>query len=114
VSAVVFLHGWGMNRRVFDDLIALLAPRYRTLAIDLPGYGETSACDPYTLDRLAAVAAASAPERCVVAGWSLGAQVAVSWACAAPRQVERLALFAATPCFVQRRDWKAAVDPKVF
>ena len=110
----MFLHGWGLNRCVFDDLIGLLAPRYGALALDLPGYGETSACDPYTLDRLAAVVAASAPERCVVAGWSLGAQVAVSWARSAPRQVERLVLLGATPCFVQREDWKPAVDPKVF
>lgn len=110
MTMVVLLHGWGMNAAVFDAFSARLAPRHTVRALDLPGYGETPACEPYTLERLAAAVAAEAPERCCVVGWSLGAQVALCWAHAQPQQVERLALLAATPCFVQREDWQAAID----
>ena len=44
---------------------------------------------------------------------SLGAQVALTWAQRAPKQVNRLALIAATPCFTQRADWPHAVTPVV-
>jgi pimeloyl-[acyl-carrier protein] methyl ester esterase len=50
------------------------------------------------------------PERCGVVGWSLGGQVALAWAGAAPAQVERIALIATTPCFAQRPDWPHAVS----
>jgi pimeloyl-[acyl-carrier protein] methyl ester esterase len=57
--------------------------------------------------------AAAAPKQCDVVGWSLGAQVALTWAQRAPKQVNRLALIAATPCFTQRADWTCAVTPMV-
>ena len=110
---VVLLHGWGMSSSVFDTLAAQLAHEYAVRALDLPGYDETLTCEPYTLDNVAAAVAARAPETCFVVGWSLGAQIALWWAHAAPAQVRRLALLGATPCFVQRNNWKAAVEKKV-
>ena len=70
--------------------------------------------EPYTLERLAAEVAERAPRRCLVVGWSLGAQVALRWARARPRQVEKLALIGATPCFVQRADWTCAMPQPTF
>ncbi|HTD91321.1 MAG TPA: alpha/beta fold hydrolase, partial [Burkholderiales bacterium] len=46
-------------------------------------------------------------------GWSLGAQVALTWAQRAPAQVHRVALIGVTPCFTQRADWPHAVTPVV-
>src|SRR4051794_41737167 len=36
---VVFLHGLGMTRTGFDLQLAALAPDYRCVAWDMPGYG---------------------------------------------------------------------------
>ncbi len=113
VRDVVFLHGWGFTARVWDDLAARLVPRFRAHVIDLPGYGAAPACDPYTLEAMAAAVARAAPRRCHVVGWSLGGAVALEWARRAPRQVRRLALIAATPCFTRRLGWPCATAPAV-
>jgi pimeloyl-[acyl-carrier protein] methyl ester esterase len=110
---VVLLHGWAMTARVWKDFAARLEPRYRVHAPDLPGYGTAQGCEARTLAALAAVLARAAPARCQVVGWSLGGQVALAWARAAPQQVTRLALIGVTPCFVQRADWPHAVAADV-
>lgn len=110
---MVLLHGWASHAQVFRGLARALEQRFRVHVMALPGYGGTAACTPYTLERIADMLAASAPKQCSVVGWSLGAQVALTWAQRAPKQVNRLALFAATPCFTQRTDWPHAVTPVV-
>lgn len=40
-DAVVLLHGWGANLHCFDGLIKLLSTKYRVLALDFPGFGES-------------------------------------------------------------------------
>lgn len=110
---VVFLHGWGAHAQVFRGLARSREKRYTAHLMDLPGYGDVPACAPYALERIADTLAAKAPARCSVVGWSLGAQVAMTWARRAPQQVDRLALIAATPCFVQRGDWPHATERSV-
>jgi len=110
---LVLVHGWGMHAGIWADLARELAPFFRVHAVDLPGYGGSATCDPYTLDQVAALLARQMPPRCLVCGWSLGGQVALTWAALAPRQVARLALIATTPCFTQRRDWPHAVAADV-
>ncbi len=110
---VVLLHGWASHPQVFRGLARALEKQRRVQVMALPGYDETAACTPYTLERIADTLAAAAPKSCSVVGWSLGAQVALTWAQRAPKQVRRLALIAATPCFTQRNDWPHAVTPMV-
>lgn len=38
---VVLLHGWGSNITLFDNLIHLLSSKYRVLALDMPGFGQS-------------------------------------------------------------------------
>ncbi|MGH6693044.1 MAG: alpha/beta fold hydrolase, partial [Gammaproteobacteria bacterium] len=80
-----------MNADVWRDLTARFAPQYRVHALDLPGYGSSPPCVPYTMDAIAETVARAAPARCHVVGWSLGGQVAIAWANNAPRQVASLA-----------------------
>ena len=116
---VVLLHGWASHPQVFRGLaLELEKPRaldkhVRVQVLPLPGYAEAAVCEPYTLERLADTLAGSAPKHCCVVGWSLGAQVALTWAQRAPKQVQRLALIAATPCFTQHTGWPHATAPGV-
>lgn len=109
--AVVLLHGWGMHAQVWNGLAAALTHRFEVHAADLPGYGNSTLCAPYRLPVVVDAMAREMPRSCHVVGWSLGALVALAWAKRAPRQVARLALVAATPCFAQRHDWLHGVDP---
>lgn len=40
-EAVLLLHGWGSDLKGFASLISLLKTKYRVLAIDYPGFGES-------------------------------------------------------------------------
>ncbi len=110
---LVLLHGWGMHAGIWDELARELSPHFRVHAVDLPGYGKSTTCDPYTLEQMAAALAEEMPQRCLVCGWSLGGQAALIWAGIAPQQVTRLALIATTPCFARRADWPHAVEATV-
>jgi pimeloyl-[acyl-carrier protein] methyl ester esterase len=112
-EALVLLHGWGMTPGVFGGLASALQSTRDVHAIALPGYAARAARDPYTLDSLADDVAEAAPQCCVVAGWSFGAQIALRWARTRPSQVQALALIAATPSFAQRPGWKHAIEAEV-
>ena len=114
MKTIVLLHGWGMNPGVFEALACTLAPHYAIEAPALPGYCGSPRCEPYTVEALTASIAERAPARCLVAGWSMGGQIALAWAHARPHQVEAIALLATTPCFVQREDWSEGLESAVF
>jgi pimeloyl-ACP methyl ester carboxylesterase len=56
---ILLLHGFPTSSHMFRDLIPLLSDRYRVIAPDLPGYGQTKAPKrgdfDYTFDNLAGV-----------------------------------------------------------
>lgn len=104
---LVLLHGWGTHAGVWTDVIARLELGHAVIAPDFPG---DDAAEPCTVDGVIDRLAAMAPERCVVAGWSLGGQLALGWALRYPQQVARLVLLAATPRFVSAPDWPHGMD----
>jgi len=57
--AVLLLHGFGASSHMFRDLIPTLAKRYRVVAPDLPGFGQTTVKDgvafDYTFDNVASI-----------------------------------------------------------
>jgi pimeloyl-ACP methyl ester carboxylesterase len=57
--AVLLLHGFGASSHMFRDLIPVLAQRYRVIAPDLPGFGQTTVAPDvafdYTFDNVASV-----------------------------------------------------------
>lgn len=98
---LVLLHGWGSHAGVWADVIAGLDLGHAVIAPDFPGEGSAACTIEEVVDELAAIA----PERCVIAGWSLGGQLALVWARRHPQQVARVALIASTPRFVSTPDW---------
>jgi len=113
VRDVVLLHGWGSGSGIWDGLAPRLAPRFRVHALPLPGYDAVSAHAAPSLQGAVEYVAHAAPRRCGVIGWSLGGEVALAWARRMPRQVQRLALIATTPCFTGRPGWRCATAPAV-
>ena len=97
----VLLHGIGMGRSVFAGLAERLARHGRTIAVDLPGYGE--APEPPrtpTVERLADLVAAFLRDQGtaepVVVGHSMGTQVAVEIAARHPDLRARVVLIGPT------------------
>ena len=110
---LVLLHGWGLHSGVWDGVRGDLANCFRVHLVDLPGYGQSTACTPYMPTELACTVAKAVPQAVCVCGWSLGAQVALRWALDFPEQVKRLVLVAATPRFVRAAGWPSGIEARV-
>jgi len=85
-TAVLFIHGNSASKAVFSkQLQSNLADRYRLIAIDLPGHGEsdnaTSPQSTYTISSYASLIRELVRQlkldRVVLAGWSLGGHIAI-------------------------------------
>lgn len=105
-TTLVLLHGWGAHGGVWADVSARLGNRIAVRAPDIDGSGSLDDA----VDRLAA----GSPARCVVAGWSLGGQLALSWAQRHAAQVQGMILLATTPRFVAAPDWKHGMATAAF
>ncbi|MFN3817806.1 alpha/beta fold hydrolase [Blastomonas sp.] len=97
---VVLLHKVGAWLADWREVAPLLAARYRVVAIDLPGHGESVMCGPpphvQTISESAAIVLAVLSElqveRFVVAGNSLGGVIGVQMAARWPERVRALIL----------------------
>jgi pimeloyl-ACP methyl ester carboxylesterase len=95
--AVVLLHGYGEDSRMWKPLAVALAPRFTVIAPDLPGIGNSSipssGLDMTTSARRIHDALAVLGYRDVrVVGHDIGLMVAYAYAAIYPRDVKRLAL----------------------
>ena len=106
-APLVFLPGWCLGRGPLNAAIDAL----QGTIFDLPGYGEA----PLITDFDAAVAdlAARLQPGKTLAGWSLGAQLALAVAARAPEKIGKLLLVAGTASFVQRDGWPNAMPPEM-
>ena len=104
-APLVVLPGWCVGRGPLAATVAALNGQF----IDLPGYGDT----PLVADFDTAVDAIAArlEPGTALAGWSLGAQLALAVAARHPSRVGRLLLVAGTTSFVQRDGWPYAMPP---
>jgi pimeloyl-[acyl-carrier protein] methyl ester esterase len=112
---LVLLHGWGLNLRVWDSLVAELSDRFRVIAVDLPGHGRSAwgagQGTPAEQAWLIHQTLESVSDRYSLLGWSLGAQIALDLAAATPSQIDRLVLVSATPKFAAAPGWPYAMPP---
>lgn len=100
---LLFVHGFGNEAHVWDELAPAVAPYYRTLAVDLRGHGESDR-DPearYDYDAhvadLEALTDALGIERLVLVGHSLGGRIAMLFAGRHPDRMAGLAIVDSAP-----------------
>jgi 3-oxoadipate enol-lactonase len=87
---VVFLHAFPLNRTMWAPQTSALAAEWRSLTIDLRGFGESPALAPFTMDRYAddvvAVLDHAGIDHATIVGLSMGGYVAFAlWRRAADR-----------------------------
>lgn len=107
-SPLLLVHGFTGNRESWNHLRPLLGPRFRVLAPDLPGHGESPIHPDTTFDAtieaLLALLDSQGLAQVDVAGYSLGARVALGLCLRAPGRVRRLVLESGSPGLRRRRD----------
>src|ERR1700691_1494629 len=97
--AVVLVHGYGLDMRMWDAQLDQLAARFRVVRYDCRGFGASGPFDPavpYThADDLIALLDHLGIAHAALAGLSFGGRVVLQAALAAPDRVRGLALFGA-------------------
>lgn len=94
---LALIHGLGLNRRIWDSYRSRLEQRYRVLAYDLYGHGE-SVAPPQTPDltlfseQLVGLLDELAIEQCALVGFSLGGMINRRLALDHPERVTALAI----------------------
>ena len=86
-TALVFVHGLTFNRHTWDPITERLRDRFRCIAVDLPGHGQSagSGADPrVVVDRLHATIQEHGIASPVVIGHSAGALAATGYAAMHP------------------------------
>ena len=95
-TPLLFLHGVGSDRSVWQPQIDHFAGERRTVAIDYPGYGDSDASDATGYDGFAVAVLATLAELGIkqahVCGLSLGGVVAIAIHAAAPDRCASLIL----------------------
>jgi 3-oxoadipate enol-lactonase len=95
-TPVVFLHAFPLDRTMWAPQTSALADQWRCLAIDVRGFGESTAEGPFTVDRyaddVAAVLEAAGVGRAVIVGLSMGGYVAFAFWRSHPQRVRAFVL----------------------
>jgi pimeloyl-ACP methyl ester carboxylesterase len=108
---VLMLHGLGATKASFLPTVAALAGDFRTIAIDLPGFGDSAmplgaAYDaPFFARAAAALLDALEIERAHVIGNSMGGRVALELGFEFPERTGQLALLAPSLAWLRERRW---------
>lgn len=98
---IVLLHGFLCSHEVWSEFVKNLSKKFRVIAIDLPGHGETPAIGYYHSMELLAQCVKSVLDkagvrRYVIAGHSMGGYTALAFAELYPENVSGLCLFNST------------------
>jgi len=98
-AAVVLVHGFGLDMRMWDPQVGPLAAQFRVVRYDCRGFGASGPFDPavpYThADDLVALLDHLAIEEAALVGLSFGGSVVLQAALAAPARIRGLALLGA-------------------
>jgi 2-succinyl-6-hydroxy-2,4-cyclohexadiene-1-carboxylate synthase len=98
-TPVVLLHGFAATARHWDRVIAALPEgRFTPRALNLAD------ADPATPEGVDELVAASAPERFVLVGYSMGGRLALHAALAIPERISRLVLISTSAGIEDRRE----------
>ncbi len=97
----VLIHGWSSSWYAVSPLLPTLNGRFRCLAVDLPGYGqspplpERATIDGY-VDLLAALIRETSDQPVVLIGHSMGGMISITLTLRHPTLVERMILLCPT------------------
>lgn len=98
--AVAFIHGFTLDRRMWDDQAAVFSERFRVIRHDLRGFGESTPPtpgEPYThVGDMAALLDQLGVERVALVALSMGGWIAIEFAQTFPERVSALVLVDAT------------------
>ena len=111
-TPLVFVHGYAQNMTIWDDQLAVFAPRYQVVRYDVRGFGRsTGNIDQTTAAAdLAMLLDSLGIRRAAIVGLSMGSQIALNFAVNYPDRVNALVLYGAPPT----NDYAVPGSPQLF
>lgn len=100
-QVVLLIHGWSSSWYAMSPLMPLFNRRFRAMAVDLPGYGESpplkerASMEAYA-DLLAELLKSVTDKPAILVGHSMGGMISLTLALRHPELVERLVLICPT------------------
>jgi len=100
-TAIVLLHGFLENKKMWDDYVALFAEKYQVIAIDLLGHGESDSLGyVHSMEENANVVHEILKhlkiEKATIVGHSMGGYVGLAFAELFPKNINKLVLLNST------------------
>ncbi len=111
--AIVFLHGWGVDRRVWRQQIKYFSSDNKVIAIDLPGHGESQWQDADLNDIAYGIKNVLDKEDVGTAtfvGSSLGGMIAVKCAELFPERINRLVMVGSMPKLAKTNEYPYGLE----
>ena len=113
---LLLVHGFGSEAHIWDDFAPVVAPYYRTLAVDLRGHGDSDHDPERRYDYqshvrdLQAIIAALGIDRLVLIGHSLGGRISTLFAARHPERIAGLVIVDAGPDLDARGVSRISID----
>ncbi|MFC1510137.1 alpha/beta fold hydrolase [Candidatus Omnitrophota bacterium] len=110
---LVFIHGWGVDSRIWRQQVKHFSKKFKVIAIDLPGHGKSSwrqvnlqmmaeglkeVCDQLNL------------KGCIFVGSSFGGMLSLKLFSVAPDLFEKMVFVGSTPKFSKSEDYPHGLD----
>ncbi|MGH1541970.1 MAG: alpha/beta fold hydrolase [Arenicella sp.] len=116
---IVFLHGWGVNSAVWNDIAANIDVPYRVHLLDIPGFGSLSHMpNSGDLTELAQTFLETIPNQSICIAWSLGGMIALQAALLEHdhdlKKIAALQLICTSAKFISDTDWEHGVALQTF
>ncbi len=97
-NPIVLLHGFLENIHIWDSFVDYLKPKFKVLAVDLPGFGKTAVFSenhsmPFMADVVKTAMEAENITKAILIGHSMGGSVSLAFAKKFPKSLRGLVLF---------------------
>ena len=110
---LIFIHGWGMDRRIWRQQLKYFVQGYKTLSIDLPGHGKSSWGDISFSDMATDIHQIFEYEKLnhvTLVGSSLGGLFALKYFSEFPEKIKRMIFVGSLPKFSKSDDYPHGFD----
>jgi len=95
-TPLVLVHGFPLDNRIWDSQLASLSDKFRVIAPDLPGFGQSKSTKPFTMQSLAddlhSLLSQTSALPCILAGLSMGGYMTFAYAAKYAKDLKALIL----------------------
>ena len=112
-APVLFIHGWGVNSKIWRQQVKSLSSSFKVISVDLPGHGETN-WQLISIEQIAQdinyVLEKSGIHQVAVIASSFGGLVALKITELFPLKIRKMSLVGSQPKFSQSSDYPYGIE----